>query len=177
MRYVDWISGVAQGDLGESYSQRRPVSDIVGPALENSAKLAILAFFLVVPLAIVGGAIAALNEGRFRDRFISIGGFCGRSTRIRVGRPGDRRVRTLARHPAGDGPSARWSEHLHRDQISPPPALCLVFVLFGYIARMTRAGTIEDAGLRLHANSDPEGLPRRGAANTSFAIRSCPRSR
>ena len=162
VRYVDWISGVAQGDLGESYSQRRPVSDIVGPALENSAKLAILAFFLVVPLAIVGGAIAALNEGRFRDRFISVGGlsaavvpeFVWAVLVIVVFAP-------LARHPAGDGPSARWSEHLHRDQISPPPrALSRLRPVRLHRAHDPRRDD-RDAGLRLHANSDPEGLPRR----------------
>jgi len=43
-RYVDWIAGVAQGDLGTSFSGRassgvdrsRPVIDLIAPRLENT---------------------------------------------------------------------------------------------------------------------------------------------
>ena len=58
------------------------------------------------------------------------------------------------------------------------PALCLVFVLFGYIARMTRAGTIETLDSDFTRTAILKGF--RGAQcceSTSFAIRSCPRSR
>lgn len=162
VRYVDWISGVAQGDLGESYSQRRPVSDIVGPALENSAKLAILAFFLVVPLAIVGGAIAALNEGRFRDRFISIGGlsasvvpeFVWAVLVIVVFALWLDILPVTAQAPAGASIFTEIKYLLL-------PALCLVFVLFGYIARMTRAGTIETLDSDFTRTAILKGLPRR----------------
>ena len=37
------------------------------------------------------------------------------------------------------------------------PALALVIVYFGYIARMTRAGVIARARRRLHPNRDDEG--------------------
>lgn len=162
VRYVDWISGVAQGDLGESYSQRRPVSDIVVPALENSAKLAILAFFLVVPLAIVGGAIAALNEGRFRDRFISIGGlsaavvpeFVWAVLVIVIFALWLDILPVTAQAPAGASVFTEIKYLLL-------PALCLVFVLFGYIARMTRAGTIETLDADFTRTAILKGLPRR----------------
>jgi peptide/nickel transport system permease protein len=167
VRYVDWISGVAQGDLGESYSQRRPVSDIVGPALENSAKLAILAFFLVVPLAIVGGAIAALNEGRFRDRFISIGGlsaavvpeFVWAVLVIVVFALWLDILPVTAQAPAGASIFTEIKYLLL-------PALCLVFVLFGYIARMTRAGTIETLDADFTRTAILKGLPRREVLRT-----------
>ena len=167
VRYVDWISGVAQGDLGESYSQRRPVSDIVGPALANSAKLAILAFFLVVPLAIVGGAIAALNEGGFRDRFISIGGlsaavvpeFVWAVLVIVVFALWLDILPVTAQAPAGASIFTEIKYLLL-------PALCLVFVLFGYIARMTRAGTIETLDADFTRTAILKGLPRRSVLRT-----------
>jgi peptide/nickel transport system permease protein len=74
VQYWDWISGVVTGDMGESRAFRRPVEDVIGPAIVNSAKLALLAFIIVVPLAVAGGVWAALKEGSFRDRFVSIGG-------------------------------------------------------------------------------------------------------
>ena len=41
------------------------------------------------------------------------------------------------------------------------PALCLVFVLFGYIARMARAGTIEALDADYTRTAIIKGLPQR----------------
>ena len=41
---------------------------------------------------------------------------------------------------------AAWLGLLHPDQVPAPAGLALVEVLFGYIARMTRAGMIEALG-------------------------------
>jgi peptide/nickel transport system permease protein len=162
VRYGDWIGGVAQGDLGESYAQRRPVSDIVGPALENSAKLAVLAFLLVVPLGILGGVIAALNEGRFRDRFISVGGlsatvvpeFVWAVVLILLFALWLGLLPVTAQAPAGANIFTEIKYLLL-------PALCLVFILFGYIARMARAGTIEALDADFTRTAILKGLPRR----------------
>jgi peptide/nickel transport system permease protein len=162
VRYGDWIGGVAQGDLGESYRQRRPVSDIIRPAIENSAKLAVLAFLLVVPIAIVGGAVAALNEGRFRDRFISVGGlsaavvpeFVWAAFLIAVFALWLDVLPVTAQAPEG-------ASILTEVKYLLLPALCLVFVLFGYIARMTRAGTIEALDADFTRTAILKGLPRR----------------
>lgn len=162
VRYGDWIAGVVQGDLGESYAQRRPVSDIVGPALESSAKLAVLAFILVVPLGILGGVIAALNEGRFRDRFISVGGlsatvvpeFVWAVVLIVVFALWLDVLPVTAQAPAGASIFTEVKYLLL-------PALCLVFILFGYIARMARAGTIEALDADFTRTAILKGLPRR----------------
>jgi peptide/nickel transport system permease protein len=162
VRYVDWIGGVVQGDLGESYAQRRPVSDIVGPALQNSAKLAFLAFLLVVPLGILGGVLAALKEGRFSDRFISVGGlsaavvpeFVWAVVLIVVFALGLDLLPVTAQAPAGASIFIEIKYLLL-------PALCLVFILFGYIARMARAGTIEALDADFTRTAVLKGLPRR----------------
>jgi ABC-type dipeptide/oligopeptide/nickel transport system permease component len=60
--------------MGESLVLGRSVSSIIGEALLNSAKLALLAFIMVVPVAVIGGVYAALKEGTGRDRLISLGG-------------------------------------------------------------------------------------------------------
>jgi peptide/nickel transport system permease protein len=161
VRYGDWVTGVVQGDLGESYAQRRAVSDIVVPALQNSAKLAFLAFLMVVPLGILGGVIAALNEGRFRDRFISVGGLSATVVPEFVWAV----VLILV--------FALWLDFLPVTGAAPAgadifteikylllPALCLVFILFGYIARMARAGTIEALDADFTRTAFLKGLPR-----------------
>ena len=161
-RYGDWIGGVVRGDLGTSYAQQRPVADIIVPALENSAKLAVLAFVLVVPLGIVGGVAAALREGRIRDRVISVGGlsatvvpeFVWAVFLIAVFPLGLGVLPVTAAAPAGAGLFTQIEYLLL-------PALCLVFVLFGYLARMARAGTIEALDADYTRTAVLKGLPQR----------------
>ncbi|HTE63348.1 MAG TPA: ABC transporter permease [Solirubrobacteraceae bacterium] len=161
-QYLDWIGGVLTGDLGESQSLRRPVSEVLWPALQNSAKLAVLAFVIVVPLAVLGGVTAARHEGRLRDRIISIGGlsataipeFVWAVTLLIVFSLGLGLFPSTAQFPDGAGPLTQL-EYLIL------PALCLVFVLFGYIARMARAGTIEALDADYTRTAVIKGLPER----------------
>ena len=161
-RYGTWVGGFVQGDLGESFSTRRPVWEVIKPALINSAKLAALAFVLVVPLGILGGVIAALREGRLTDRLISIGGLSATATPefvwavvvILVLALWLKVLPVTAAAPAGSGP-------LVQIQYLLAPAICLVFVLFGYIARMARAGTIEALGADYTRTAILKGLSQR----------------
>jgi peptide/nickel transport system permease protein len=161
-QYWDWISGVATGDMGESLAFRRPVEDVIGPALVKSAKLALLAFIIVVPLAVIGGVYAALNEGSIRDRTISIGGLSATAVPdfvwavllILVFALTLRILPATATAPPG-------SDFFTQLSYLILPAVCLVFVLFGYIARMARAGTIESLDADYTRTAIIKGLPRR----------------
>jgi peptide/nickel transport system permease protein len=162
VQYWDWISGVFTGDMGESLAFRRPVEDVIGPALVNSAKLALLAFIIVVPVAIAGGVWAALKEGSVRDRVISLGGLSATAVpdfvwavllilifALTLGL-----FPSTATAPPGSGFfESVWYLIL--------PAICLMFVLFGYIARMARAGTIEALDADYTRTAVIKGLPQR----------------
>jgi peptide/nickel transport system permease protein len=162
VQYGDWITSAFTGDMGDSLAFRRPVVDVIGDALVNSAKLAVLAFIIVVPLAVVGGVYAALNEGSLRDRIISIGGLSATAVPDFVWAVLLILVFALtlgifpatATAPPGSGFLKQLS-HLVL------PAVCLVFVLFGYIARMARAGTIESLDADYTRTAIIKGLPRR----------------
>lgn len=162
VQYADWVGGVLRGDLGDSYAFRRPVGDLLWPALENSAKLALLAFIVVVPLAVVGGVAAALAQGRLPDRLISIGGlsataipeFVWAVLLIIVFALWLDVLPVSAQAPAGAG-------LLTEAKYLLLPALALVFVLFGYIARMARAGTIETLDADYTRTAYLKGLSRR----------------
>jgi peptide/nickel transport system permease protein len=161
-QYGDWFGSFVTGDLGESIAFRRPVAEMIVPAIGNSAKLALLAFVLVVPLGIVGGIAAALGEGTFRDRLISVGGLAATTVPefvwavalILIFALGAGVLPTTAAAPQGAGPLTELRYLLL-------PALCLVFVLFGYIARMARAGTIEALDADYTRTAILKGLPRR----------------
>jgi peptide/nickel transport system permease protein len=162
VQYWDWITGVFTGDMGESLAFRRPVEDVIGPALVNSAKLALLAFLIVVPLAVIGGVYAALREGSFRDRLVSIGGlsataipdFVWAVLLILIF------ALTLGIFPstATAPPGSNFIEEVWYLVL---PSLCLVFVLFGYIARMARAGTVEALDADYTRTAVIKGLPQR----------------
>jgi peptide/nickel transport system permease protein len=161
-QYFDWIGGVLTGDMGNSLAFRRPVSDVLGDALVNSLKLAIIAFIIVVPLSILGGVYAALNEGSKRDRFISLGGLSATAVPDFVWAVLLILIFSLllgifpvtATAPPGSG----FFDQIYYLIL---PALCLVFVLFGYIARMARAGTIEALDADYTRTAIIKGLPRR----------------
>ena len=74
VQYGDWISRFVQGDMGRSYAYRAPVAPFIANALANSAKLAAVAFLLVVPLSLAMGVLAALHAGRPVDRSIMVAG-------------------------------------------------------------------------------------------------------
>jgi peptide/nickel transport system permease protein len=160
-QYWDWFSSFVTGDLGESV-QNRPVSDVLVDPLVASGKLALLAFVIVVPLAILGGVVAAMKEGTFVDRLVSVGGLSATAIPefvwavlfILVFSLGLGLFPTTAQFPDGASVFTQLEYLLL-------PALCLVCVLFGYIARMARAGTIEALEADYTRTAVLKGLPQR----------------
>jgi peptide/nickel transport system permease protein len=161
-QYWDWLSGLFTGDLGTSLAQNVPVTELLGSALVNSLKLAAFAFVLVVPLAILGGVVAALRRDQLTDRVITIGGlslsvvpeFVSGIILILVFGLWLDWFPVSARAPAGSSVLTQL-EYLFL------PALTLVILLFGYIARITRAGTIEALDADYTRTAVLKGLPRR----------------
>jgi peptide/nickel transport system permease protein len=161
-QYWDWITSFVTGDLGNSVQGQRPVTDVLRDPIVASAKLAALSFIIVVPLAIFGGVIAAMKEGTFRDRLISVGGLSATAIPefvwavlfILVFALGLGLFPTTAQFPDGSSVFTQLKYLLL-------PALCLVCVLFGYIARMARAGTIEALEADYTRTAILKGLPQR----------------
>lgn len=162
VQYAHWIGHLVRGDMGQSYAYRSPVAPFVGHALLNSAKLGALAFVIVVPLAIAAGVWAALHEGRWLDRGLMIVGlsatvvpeFVSSITLILVFAIWLRWLPSEAGYPDDAGAFAAL-RHLIL------PAMPLVFVLFGYIARMARAGTVEAIDADYTRTAVLKGLPGR----------------
>jgi peptide/nickel transport system permease protein len=160
-RYLSWLGGLWHGDFGTSYAYQTAVEPFVRAALINSIKLAVLAFVIVVPLGIIGGVIAALYEGRPADRVISVTGlslssvpeFVSGIVLIVVFGVTLKVLPVTAAAGAGAGVFSQF-RHLIL------PAIPLVFVLFGYIARMARAGTIEALNSDYARTATLKGLPR-----------------
>jgi peptide/nickel transport system permease protein len=144
IQYWDWISHFVVGDMGRSFTFRAPVAPFIGAALVNSLKLAALAFVLVVPIGIAGGVWAALKVGQWSDRGLVLLGqslgvvpeFISSIVLILIFGVWLRWLPMSADWPEGAGPLTQMKYLIL-------PALPLVLVFFGYIARVARAGTVE----------------------------------
>ena len=163
VQYVDWLGGAVQGDLGESLAQTGvPVWDIVEPALVNSMKLAVFAFLLVVPFGILGGVFAGLRVGRPTDRTITVVGLSLAVVPEFV--TGLVLILVFAIWLGWLPVTAQWEPGagaLTQVKHLTLPAIALAIVLFGYIARITRAGVVEALDADYTRTAYLKGLPRK----------------
>ena len=75
-QYLTWITGLLQGDLGQSATTYLSGADVsiwsqVSGKLANSAALATAAFVPIVILSLILGAYSASRSGRWQDHLIS----------------------------------------------------------------------------------------------------------
>jgi peptide/nickel transport system permease protein len=144
VQYLDTLRGVATLDFGKSYVNDQAVLPQLMAAIGRSAKLAGLALALTIPLAIAAGLFAARRRDRPADRAIvllgvtssSIPEFVTGTILVVVVGVGLKALPVLATPPA-------TADILTTLRYLLMPATAMAIVYFGYIARMTRAGTIE----------------------------------
>lgn len=142
-QYGTSIRRVFTLDFGKSYKSGAPVIDIVRSALFRSGKLALLALVITVPLAIAAGIFAARRQDRLADRVVvmtglatsSIPEFVTAAVLMSLFAVTWKFGKVFANPVAGTSVIGQLRYLLL-------PALAMVIVYFGYIARMTRAGVI-----------------------------------
>jgi len=162
VQYADWLEGLVRGDLGESLAQERPVWDMLEPAIVNSMKLAVFAFLIVVPLGILGGVVAGLRVGRPTDRTITVVGLSLAVVPEFV--TGLVLILVFSIWLGWLPVTAQWDDGagvLTQIRYLTLPAVALAIVLFGYIARITRAGVVEALEADYTRTAYLKGLPHR----------------
>jgi peptide/nickel transport system permease protein len=162
VQYLDWVGGAVHGDLGNSLiPPEPPVWEVLRPALVNSLKLALYAFLLVVPLGILGGIVAGLRVGRAADRGITVAGLSLAVVPEFV--TGLVLILAFSIWLGWLPVTAQWDEGagpLTQVKYLTLPAIALAIVLFGYIARITRAGVVEALDADYTRTAFLKGLPR-----------------
>ena len=162
LQYLNWLGNFITGDWGQSFSTKSAILPLVMGRVRNSLMLAAVTLVISVPVAVILGVIAGLNENRVVDNLISI------SSLSVVGLPEfvtglvlieifAFRLRLL---PANSSirPESSFGEALPMLIL---PALTATLVLLAYIARLTRAGVIEEMKQSYVRTADLKGLPRR----------------
>jgi oligopeptide transport system permease protein len=62
VQYGNYVGKLVTGDLGEDYTQGRPVTEILVPKLGNTAKLAVAAIVIDVVIGLAVGVVAAMRR-------------------------------------------------------------------------------------------------------------------
>ncbi|KUM24286.1 ABC transporter permease [Mesorhizobium loti] len=143
LRYLHWLGGVLQGDFGTALSNGRAIGELIAPRLFNTLFLAVVAALISVPLALLGGIVAALYRNTFIDRAINV------VTLASISFPeffvGYMLILLLAVH-AGILPSLSDVDSstglLMRLNAVALPALTLSVVVLAHMMRMTRTSIV-----------------------------------
>lgn len=160
VQYGRWLVRFVTGNWGESFSTRSELRPVVMERLRNSLRLALVTLVMAVPLAVFLGVVAGLNEDKAADNIISIASLSV------VGLPefvtGVILIEILAFRldwlPANSSirPDAGFRESLPMLIL---PALTATLVLLAYIARLTRAGVVEELKRPYVRTAVLKGLP------------------
>jgi len=160
--YIPLQKGLLRGDAGVSFQTRQPVFATLIPRLLNTLFLAGIAFVFIMPLALLFGVLAGLNEGKFLDRSISITGLVATATP------------EFASGVFLIVIFAVWLDLLPGAVVIPPgssvfarpqmlilPVLTLTLIELGYILRVTRASMVEVMRTNYVRTAVLKGLPYR----------------
>ncbi|WP_164215763.1 oligopeptide ABC transporter permease [Virgibacillus sp. YIM 98842] len=71
IKYADWVSGLVQGDLGQSFRFKMPVSDLVGQRLLNTFWLSVATLIFTYAIALPLGIISGRWNDTWGDRLIT----------------------------------------------------------------------------------------------------------
>lgn len=160
-QYLNWLGGFLTGDWGNSYSTNLPIRPLVTERLANSLMLTGLTLVIAIPLSLILGIVAGLNEGKAVDNIISI------TSLSVVGLPefvtGLVLIQLFAFRwrifPANSSiePGAGFFEALPQLVL---PAFTATLVLLAYVARLSRAGVVEELKKSYVRTATLKGLPR-----------------
>lgn len=162
VRYLNWIGGLATGDLGRSYTYSSPVIDLVTERVVVSLPLALISLFLSTAIAIPVGLFAASRRGKPADTIsmgaaqvgVAIPNFWFALLLIYVFAVWLRLV------PAGGFPG--WSAGLWPGLKSLfLPAIALALPQAAILSRVTRSALLEVLGEDYIRTARAKGMPRR----------------
>ncbi|MGH7277829.1 MAG: ABC transporter permease [Candidatus Rokuibacteriota bacterium] len=82
VQYLVWLGDALRGDFGHSYTQRRPVADIVRERFPRSMELAVLTLVVAVVWAIPLGVVSAVRQNTWLDYVVRVVAVSGLSLPI-----------------------------------------------------------------------------------------------
>ena len=172
-QYMNWLGDFVRGDWGETIAFRGADNrDLILERARNSARLALIALLLSIPISLLLGIVAGLRENKLPDFLISLltlsvvslpefvtGLFLINAVALGMGR-GPLAEALGWWFPASSAvpANASFSEMLPALWL---PAISATLVLLAYISRLTRAGVIEEMKRDYVRTARLKGIPWR----------------
>ena len=156
VQYATWMARLGRADLGASWREERPVTEVIAERLPATVRLALAATLISIVLGLGAGALAALRPGSTLDHALMTGAVLGISTPVfwlgmMLSLVFAVTFGWLPVSGYGDGDLA----HLVL------PALTLGALHTGTVARMTRSSLLEVVRQDYLQSARAKGLPER----------------
>lgn len=164
IRYLQWLAGVATGDLGKSYTYGVPVADLIAERLAVTLPLALMAILISVAIAIPLGVVSASRRnsavdyagGFVSQLFIAVPGFWVALLLILAF------SMSLGWLPAGGFPGWQAGPVAGLEALLLP-AVALALQQAGVLTRVTRSSVLEVLNEDFVRTARAKGLSRRAA--------------
>ncbi|SDC66279.1 ABC transporter permease [Streptomyces prasinopilosus] len=155
-QYINYLTGLPQGDFGTQIASRRPVAEVIGEAFPVTIRLTILAFVFTVLVGVSMGIVSGMRAGRKTDTSVL--------------------VITLALISVPSfvlGFLFQWLFAMQFGWVTPTvqdsmnvgqlllPAIVLASLSLAYVARLTRTSIAENLRADYMRTAVAKGLPRR----------------
>jgi peptide/nickel transport system permease protein len=154
-RYTDWLGAVLQGDLGQSFVYRQPVSELLVPRVGNTVFLVVYAALLILGVGIPLGLVSALR--RRLGSAVTVGTAIGMATPAFVAA-----IILIAVFAVGlgwfpvFGPGEGFVNRLWHLTL---PAVALAFSWVAYSTQVTKASVREELGREHVETARSRGIP------------------
>ncbi|MFE3993253.1 ABC transporter permease [Streptomyces goshikiensis] len=161
LQYWNYITGVFQGDFGETLSGRK-VLDMITEAFPYTMNLAIVAFVIEAVVGVVAGIMAALRRGKFIDQLVLISTLLVISIPVFV-------TGFVLQLTLGVKLKNEWGIDFFSPSFNEAdgfrayllPAFVLASTSLAYVARLTRTSLMETMRADYVRTATAKGLPRR----------------
>ncbi|MER7487690.1 ABC transporter permease [Streptomyces sp. NPDC126497] len=155
-QYVNYMTGLFQGDFGTQIASKRPIADVIADAFPVTIRLTIFAFTFVTLVGIGLGVVAGLRPDTLRDRGLLT------LTLFLVSMPsfvlGFLLQYLLAFKWSVTTPTV--TDSMDFGQLALP-AIVLASLSLAYVARLTRTSIAENLRSDYMRTAIAKGLPRR----------------
>ena len=160
VQYLDWATGVLQGDLGITFRSRQPIAPLLMARIPATLQLALGGLVVAILVGLPSGILAGLYKDSRFDHFFSVVSLAGYSmpvfwlgTLLMIGLG----VQWKVLPSQGYVPFSQ--DPLKNLQLLILPALTLGLGLGPYIGRMARAAVVETRQEQFVTYAHAKGLP------------------
>jgi peptide/nickel transport system permease protein len=176
-QYWNWVTGLVHGNLGISFQSREPIATIVGDRIVPTLHLTIASMVWIVVIGLPAGFLAGIYKDSWIDRVLSTSALAGLSAPVFWLGTILILVFSVELHwlpsqgyvPLAQDPVASIEATLL-------PSLAIGLAMAPYLARMTRAATVEVQQEQFVEHAHAKGLRRAtivwrySARNTILAV-------